>query len=135
MPSSKRKVGSVRGKLNRDVFFDTDPNQPKILELNLSDLIPNPDQPRLNFDSSAIKELSLSIDRHGLIQPITVQDLDDVKKYMVVAGERRVRAHHLLGRETMFAIRSTGNSDEIALMKICSVKISIPSRKPRRFRG
>lgn len=117
MPRAKRKIGSVRGKLDRDVFFETDPNLPKVLEIDIESLVPNPDQPRKKMDPATIQELAQSIEKHGLIQPITVQYLEDVKKYMVVAGERRARAHQLLERNTIFAILTTGHADEIALIE------------------
>ena len=62
--------------------------------LPLSEVHPNPDQPRKLFNGDAIAELAASIAASGLIQPITVQRLGD--GYQIVAGERRYRAHKLL---------------------------------------
>ena len=55
---------------------------------------PNPDQPRKTFDPHALEELAASIRENGLMQPITVTPKGD--RYMIVAGERRWRAHCLL---------------------------------------
>ena len=59
-------------------------------EINIDEILPNPYQPRTHFDEEALKELSASIKRHGLIQPIIVIKKDD--GYMLIAGERRYRA-------------------------------------------
>ena len=64
-------------------------------ELELSKIYPNPNQPRKNFDQSALQELADSISVHGLIQPIIVNKQDD--GYMIIAGERRWRASQLAG--------------------------------------
>ena len=58
--------------------------------LKLSDIEPNREQPRKNFDKEALEELADSIKQYGLIQPIVVQKKDDY--YEIIAGERRWRA-------------------------------------------
>lgn len=65
-------------------------------------ITPNPEQPRKHFDESALKELADSIRVNGLVQPIIVQAAGD--GYILVAGERRLRAHKLLGRTTIEAV-------------------------------
>lgn len=98
-------------------FFGARRDEPEIVELDLGDLKPNPDQPRQNFDEEALKELADSIDRHGLIQPISVMDMPDVG-YVIVAGERRYRAHKQLGRAAIQAIViKSGAIDELALIE------------------
>ena len=67
-------------------------------ELRLSQIVPNREQPRKNFDDVALRELSESIKEHGVIQPLLVRPLDD-GSYQIVAGERRWRASHLAGLE------------------------------------
>ncbi|MDG4905988.1 ParB/RepB/Spo0J family partition protein [Mesorhizobium sp. WSM4898] len=64
----------------------------------LSQVIPNPDQPRKHFDPKALRELADSIREHGLAQPITVRPLPN-GTHMIVMGERRWRAHLLLEEE------------------------------------
>ncbi len=61
-----------------------------VSEIKLSDIKPNPDQPRRDFDSKSLEELSLSIKKKGIITPITVRKNGD--NYQIVAGERRWRA-------------------------------------------
>src|ERR1019366_6101258 len=65
-------------------------------------VIPNPDQPRKRFDQEALAELAQSIKVNGLIQPITARALPD-GRHMIVAGERRWRAHLLAGLDTIEA--------------------------------
>ena len=74
-------------------------NQSSIL---LSKIKPNPNQPRKNFADKSLKQLAQSIDEKGLISPITVKKVDN--KYIIVAGERRYRAHKLLNKKRIFSI-------------------------------
>lgn len=73
-----------------------------IIELDISKIRPNPFQPRKVFSDSSLKELSESILEHGLLQPIIVyRDGDD---YALIAGERRLRASKIAGKEKIRAI-------------------------------
>ena len=58
-------------------------------------IIPNPEQPRKNFDEDLLNELAISIKRYGVIQPITV--VKNGLKYIIIAGERRYRACKIAG--------------------------------------
>ncbi|MGF7060625.1 ParB/RepB/Spo0J family partition protein [Brassicibacter mesophilus] len=62
----------------------------KIINIDISYIEPNTEQPRREFDQEAIQELALSIKKHGIIQPIIVRKQN--KGYQIVAGERRWRA-------------------------------------------
>ena len=73
-------------------------NQSSIL---LSKIKPNPNQPRKNFADKSLKQLAQSIDEKGLISPITVNKVNN--KYIIVAGERRYRAHKLLNKKRILA--------------------------------
>lgn len=68
-----------------------------VLELRIDEVHPNPNQPRKNFDQTALEELAQSIKNHGVIQPLVVNKEDD--GYMIIAGERRWRASKLAGLE------------------------------------
>ena len=72
------------------------------MKLQTASVIPNPDQPRKRFNPEALAELAASIKANGLIQPITVRALPD-GRHMIVAGERRWRAHVLAGLDTIEA--------------------------------
>ena len=110
------RPSTLRGKLTPSMFFQTSPDLPRIVEIDLDRLTPNPDQPRKWFDDVALQELAASIDRHGLIQPIIVKEAEG-DTFILVAGERRYRAHKLLGRATIAALITQGNPDEIALIE------------------
>jgi len=77
-------------------------NSEEIVNLKLSELRPNPYQPRKTFDEASIDELASSIKEHGVIQPIIVKK--SIKGYEIIAGERRFRASKKLGLETIPAI-------------------------------
>jgi ParB family chromosome partitioning protein len=64
---------------------------------------PNPDQPRMEFDESALEELAASIREHGVLQPILVRPIGPAH-YQLVAGERRWRASRRAGLETIPAL-------------------------------
>ncbi|MCP5426448.1 MAG: ParB/RepB/Spo0J family partition protein [Gammaproteobacteria bacterium] len=114
----KKKSGTpLSSKLSRDVFFGTSEDLPQIMEIDLADISPNPDQPRKTFNQQSLQELAETIAKHGLIQPITVKKADTGKGYVLVAGERRLRAFELLERTSIPAILTTGNSEEIALIE------------------
>lgn len=70
-------------------------NKKAVTELKISQIEPNTNQPRKNFDEEAIEELSKSIKENGLIQPIVVSK--DKDTYKIIAGERRWRAARLAG--------------------------------------
>ena len=71
----------------------------EMTEISLSAIIPNPTQPRTEFDEVALEELAESIRQLGLIQPITVKREGD--KYIIISGERRWRASQKAGLEVV----------------------------------
>jgi ParB family chromosome partitioning protein len=91
----------------------------RIQKLLVTDLAPNPDQPRKHFDDEALKELAGSIKRYGILQPIVVTPTKD-GKYYIVAGERRTRAAKLAGLKTIPTIVRT--SKELERLEIALVE-------------
>ena len=88
-------------------------------EIPLSEIEPNPDQPRKNFEAEALLELSESIRQLGVIQPITLRKVAD-NKYIIIAGERRYRAAKLAELTTIPAyVRDTTDEQmmEMALVE------------------
>jgi ParB/RepB/Spo0J family partition protein len=79
------------------------------VQISVTKIHPNPNQPRKSFDQAKIQELAQSIEESSLVQPIVVEDnLDGT--YTLVGGERRWRAHMLLGRECIEAnVRAKSN--------------------------
>ena len=90
-------IGSGRG-LGLDALINTNDIRTKgtanLLMLPIDKIEPNPDQPRHEFDESALKELAVSIREIGVIVPITVREIDD-EHYQIIAGERRWRASNM----------------------------------------
>lgn len=90
----------------------------EVIELKLSELRPNPYQPRKVFDAEKLQELANSIKEHGVFQPIIVKK--SIKGYEIIAGERRYKASQLAGKETIPAIVrdfTDENMMEIALLE------------------
>lgn len=90
-------------------------------QIRLSDIEPNKNQPRKEFDEDTIRELADSINEHGLLQPILVRPLDN-GMYQIVAGERRWRACRMLGwndREVPVIIKELDDKEtaKIALVE------------------
>jgi len=73
-----------------------------VSELNISELRPNPYQPRKNFDQEKLEELAMSIKEHGVLQPIIVKR--DIRGFIVIAGERRFKASQIINIKTIPAI-------------------------------
>jgi len=90
----------------------------QILNLAITDLVPNKYQPRKNFDEKSLIELTKSIKEYGILNPILVRKQDD--KYEIIAGERRYRAAKLAGlTEIPVIIKNIKESDlaELALIE------------------
>lgn len=75
----------------------------QVQEIELSDIRPNPYQPRKTFDEEALNELAHSIKQSGVFQPIILRE-STVKGYEIIAGERRFRASKIAGKSTIPAI-------------------------------
>ena len=88
-----------------DAIFGTEKVTVKATPMNqmaqiaINDIIPNPTQPRSQFDDEALQELANSIKQLGVIQPITVKKQGD--KYIIISGERRWRASQMVGLEEL----------------------------------
>ena len=101
--------------LNFDSFEENIVEEAKsnneVVELPLSELRPNPYQPRKIFDEEALNELAISIKEHGVFQPIIVKK--SIKGYEIIAGERRYRASKIAGLETIPVIIRDFTDDEM----------------------
>ncbi|MDD3591576.1 MAG: ParB/RepB/Spo0J family partition protein, partial [Sulfurovum sp.] len=92
----------------------------RIAEIEVASISPNPFQPRKHFDEQALWELSESIREHGLLQPIVVIEKDD--GYMLIAGERRLRAHKLADISSVKAVIADVDMDEIRLRELALIE-------------
>ena len=88
-----------------------------INEIAIDQIVPNPDQPRQNFDEEALKELAASIRELGIIQPLTLR-IADAGTYQIISGERRYRAAMMAGLETVPAYIRTANDSEVTEMAL-----------------
>ena len=93
--NKENKLGMGLGALLSTTTNNTI-NSKGIQKINISQITPNPSQPRKNFKDEDLKELSSSIKNQGLIQPIIVKPTDD-NQFQIIAGERRWRACQLNG--------------------------------------
>lgn len=82
-----------------------------VVAIPLTDIDPNFDQPRKNFDEDALNELAESIKLHGVIQPIVVVPVG--RRFMIIAGERRFRASKIAGKTSIPAVIRHYTSQQI----------------------
>ncbi|WP_347373956.1 ParB/RepB/Spo0J family partition protein [Aequorivita sp. Q41] len=82
----------------------------EILNLNIDKIVADPSQPRKTYNETLLKGLSESIEKHGVLQPITVRKSNN--NYIIVMGERRYRASKMAGKKTIPCIvREYANND------------------------
>ena len=93
--NKENKLGMGLGALLSTTNNKNETNN-NVQKINISQIVPNPLQPRKNFKNEELKELSSSIKNQGLIQPIIVKPTDD-NQFQIIAGERRWRACQLNG--------------------------------------
>lgn len=94
----------------------------KVLMVPVAKIIPSRHQPRKEFNETHLAELSESIAKHGVIQPLVVSDLGD-GQYELIAGERRLRASRLAGlREVPVVLREFAEKDRLAVAIIENVQ-------------
>ncbi|WP_295071338.1 ParB/RepB/Spo0J family partition protein [uncultured Fibrobacter sp.] len=86
---------------NTGATENVNPDNQKIVEINIDLIDPNPFQPRKFFDDDELVELAETIEKHGLIQPIAVRKVGD--RYQIISGERRTRASKLANCRTIKA--------------------------------
>jgi ParB family chromosome partitioning protein len=87
-------LGALIGESSSETGSNVD-----YLEVQINNIYPNPDQPRVDFSEERIEELMTSIRKDGLLQPILVRPFES--GYQIVAGERRWQACKRLGKETI----------------------------------
>ncbi|QOY52791.1 ParB/RepB/Spo0J family partition protein [Candidatus Sulfurimonas baltica] len=102
-----RGLDALLGEMG-EAYENEGSSRDSIIEVLVKDVRPNPFQPRKHFEESSLYELSESIKNDGLLQPIVVTE--DIDGYVLIAGERRLRASKLAKLKTIRAIIQ--NSDE-----------------------
>ncbi|MBC8162410.1 MAG: ParB/RepB/Spo0J family partition protein [Roseiflexaceae bacterium] len=100
----------------------------EVVELRISEIMPNRKQPRTNFDADSLAELAASIREHGVIQPIIVRAVPLTayegkgRRYELVAGERRWRASDKAGMTTIPALVRADDTDDVAMVELAIIE-------------
>lgn len=112
MANNKKGLGRGIEALFED--NEVDAAQENVQEISLSEIRPNPYQPRRTFDTKALEELAASIEKAGVFQPIIIRRPDKrMKRYELIAGERRFRASKLAHKQTIPAIVREMSDEEM----------------------
>jgi len=96
-----RGLGALLSEIE-EAYDNELPKKGGVEEIPLNKVRPNPYQPRKHFDPESLAELAESIKTHGLLQPIVVKE--DLDGYVLIAGERRLRASKLAKNKIIKAI-------------------------------
>ena len=103
---------------------DGDAQSREVNEVDINAIAPNPDQPRTNFKREELEELSASIRKDGLLQPILVRPLED-GTYQIIAGERRWQASKLAGlRQVPIRVKEANDDKALELALIENIQRS-----------
>lgn len=104
-----------------NALFTSDENETKgssfISEVDIDKIRPNPNQPRVDFDDESMEELAASVKKIGVIQPVTLRELED-GTYQIIAGERRYRASMMLKLKTIPAYVKTVDDEDVMEMAL-----------------
>lgn len=117
-----RGLDDIGGGRGLDALIDTGSEvrtqgSSNLNEIEISMIEPNPNQPRREFDQEALQELANSISEVGIIQPITLRQMEN-GKYQIIAGERRWRASQLAGLTTIPAYIRTVEDEGVREMAL-----------------
>lgn len=124
MPSAKKRGGLGRGlnALVSEAEYETggsaasSSNAASETKLPIEDIVPNPNQPRIHFNETELRELSESIQEHGVLQPLLVRKHGN--GYEIIAGERRYQASKLAGLEELPVIIKDVNDEEMLALAL-----------------
>lgn len=124
MPSAKKRGGLGRGlnALVSEAEYETGgsaasaSNVASETKLPIEDIVPNPNQPRIHFNETELRELSESIQEHGVLQPLLVRKHGN--GYEIIAGERRYQASKLAGLEELPVIIKDVNDEEMLALAL-----------------
>lgn len=121
MPSPKKRSGLGRGlsALVSEAEYETGGSSAEATsetKLPIEDIVPNPNQPRIHFNETELRELSESIQEHGVLQPLLVRKHGN--GYEIIAGERRYQASKLAGLEELPVIIKEVNDEEMLALAL-----------------
>ncbi len=118
MPSVKKRGGLGRGlnALVSEAEYETGGSAASETKLPIEDIVPNPNQPRIHFNETELRELSESIQEHGVLQPLLVRKHGN--GYEIIAGERRYQASKLAGLDELPVIIKDVNDEEMLALAL-----------------
>lgn len=105
-----RGLGELLGEIEEAYDNEISPSK-SVLEIPLNNIKANPYQPRKHFDERALQELSDSIKLHGLLQPVVV--VEQMDEYVLIAGERRLRASKMAKTKTIKAVIVSATAEQM----------------------
>lgn len=118
MKSTNRRNALGRGLESLISINDVDPGgSSAIREISIHEIVPNPEQPRRDFDEEALEELAASIRELGIVQPLTLRLAED-GTHQIIAGERRWRAARKAGLSSVPAYVRTASDTEVTEMAL-----------------
>jgi ParB family transcriptional regulator, chromosome partitioning protein len=126
MPSQSRGLGKgLDALIPTGPGFSSEPAPAPTgaLQVSVHSIIPNPRQPRSNFNPTELEELAASIREHGIIQPLIVSQEAGVPGYVLIAGERRLQAAKQAGLSKVpVIVRQTTDQERLELALIENVQ-------------
>ena len=110
-PNKRRALGKGLGALLPNSPSSSADSTEAVIRIPIAKIDPNPVQPRVEFDERTLRDLATSIQSDGILQPIVVRR--DQDRYILVVGERRLKASRLAGLPTIPAIVREIESDKL----------------------
>ena len=110
-PNKRRALGKGLGALLPNSPSSSADSTEAVIRIPIAKIDPNPVQPRVEFDERTLRDLATSIQSDGVLQPIVVRR--DQDRYILVVGERRLKASRLAGLPTIPAIVREIESDKL----------------------
>ncbi len=118
MARPKGGLGKGLDSLFADLPPSADADNTAVLSLPLREIVPDPAQPRQNFDETALAELAQSIKENGLLQPVSVRPQKAGTGYILIAGERRWRAARMAGLTEIPALVRNVTEEQAAALSL-----------------
>jgi ParB family transcriptional regulator, chromosome partitioning protein len=116
LPTDNFQTSSNPESISNEIFSG-------VIQAPVSQIRPNPRQPRTRFEESALEDLSASIKEHGIIQPLIVSREENGPGYILIAGERRLQASKLAGlSEVPVIVRQTTDQQKLELALIENIQ-------------
>ena len=127
MAGKKRGLGrgldALISETTADSTYTNNPDSEHIQMIRLTDIEPDPKQPRHSFDPEKLEELAQSIKEKGLLEPILVQECQNPHHYEIIAGERRWRASRQAGlKEIPAIVRNFGDQERVEISLIENIQ-------------